>query len=252
MPDIGVDLGSAAIKVVFVRDGSILWRGLAPTAPGQADAAQRLIDDGFARLGLECKAPLKLVSTGYGKKLYERSVLKIDEIKANALGAHRLSGGSARTVINIGGQDLKIITMDGSGRVVDFKMNDKCAAGTGRFFELAARVLDTPISDFERLSAASTVELEINSTCAVFAESEIVSLMASGAGKQDILKALHTSIARRVTSLFGNDLPEGDVLLDGGPAQNRALAAAIEDELMTRVHVLDAPQFTVAYGAAVS
>jgi len=249
IPNVGLDLGSTAIKVVFAGDGDILWRGLTPTAPGQANTAQKLIEEGLAQLGLEPALPMKIVSTGYGKKLFERADHKIDEITANALGAFRLSGGKARTVINIGGQDMKIMTLDDRGRVVDFKMNDKCAAGTGRFFELAARILDTPIIDFDKLSASSTEELEINSTCVVFAESEIISLLARGVRKEDILKALHVSVARRVTGLIGRDLPGGAVFLDGGPAQNPALAAAIEDELMTDVYVLAEPQYTVAYGA---
>jgi len=251
LPDIclGLDLGSAVIKAVFVEDGRVLWRGLAPTAPGQANVAQKLIEGGLTQLGLDRELPIKVVSTGYGKKLFEQAAKNVDEITANALGAFKLSEGKARTVINIGGQDLKIMTLNDRGRVVDFKMNDKCAAGTGRFFELIARVLDTPLADFDKLSASSTAELEINSTCVVFAESEIISLLARGVGKEDILKALHVSIARRVTGLLGRDLPEGAVFLDGGPAQNRALVAAVEDELMTDVYVLEAPQYTVAYGA---
>ena len=247
--NVGLDLGSAAIKVVFAEDGRILWRGLAPTAPGQARIVQKLIEDGLARLGLERELPMKVVSTGYGKKLFEQADRNIDEITANALGAFRLSEGKARTVINIGGQDMKIMILDDRGRVADFRMNDKCAAGTGRFFELIARILDTPIADFERLSASSSEELEINSTCVVFAESEIISLLARGVEKGDILKALHVSIARRAAGLLGRISSDGAVFLDGGPAQNRALVAAIEDELMTDVHVLEAPQFTAAYGA---
>ena len=251
-PDIGLDLGSAAIKAVFAQDGHIIWRGLALTAPGQSNVAQNLIEGGLAQLGLECALPLNVVSTGYGKKLYEKACRRVDEITANALGAFRLSEGKVRTLINIGGQDMKIIIMDDRGRIIDFKMNDKCAAGTGRFFEQAARILDTSIADFDGLCASSTVDLEINSTCVVFAESEIVSLLARGVRKEDILKALHASIARRITGLLGRDLPDGEVYLDGGPAQNRALVAAVEDELMTDVHVLEAPQYTVAYGATLA
>ena len=252
MPVIGLDLGSAAVKVVFAEKERILWRGLASTAPGQAGVAQNLIEDGLDQLGLERGLPMKIISTGYGKKLFERADRNVDEITANALGAFRLSEEKARTVINIGGQDMKIIILNDRGRVVDFKMNDKCAAGTGRFFEQIARILDTPISDFDRLSATSTEEIEINSTCVVFAESEIISLLAGGVGKENILKALHVSIARRVAGLLGRDLPKGAVFLDGGPAQNRSLVAALEDELMTDVYVLDAPQFTAAYGATLA
>ena len=157
-----------------------------------------------------------------------------------------------RTIINIGGQDLKVLTLSDKGQVIDFKMNDKCAAGTGRFFELAARILDTPLESFGKLSQASTNDIELNSTCIVFAESEIVSLLAQNVAREDIIKALHQSVARRVAGLMGRVVSNGLVYLDGGPAQNSGLVAALEDELMVDIHVLNTPQFTVAYGAAVS
>jgi predicted CoA-substrate-specific enzyme activase len=176
----------------------------------------------------------------------------IDEITANAAGLFRLSGGQARTVINIGGQDMKILTLADDGRVLDFKMNDKCAAGTGRFFEQAARILDTPLAEFGLLSSVAENDLELNSTCVVFAESEIVSLLARGVKKEDIIHSLNRSVARRVAGLTGRSAMTGAVYLDGGPAQNQGLVVALEDELMTAIHVLEQPQFTVAYGAALS
>jgi predicted CoA-substrate-specific enzyme activase len=127
-------------------------------------------------------------------------------------------------------------------------MNDKCAAGTGRFFEQAARILDTPHSEFAELISKSQRSLELNSTCGVFAESEIVSLMAEGVAKEDIIKALCFAVAKRISSLMGKI--EGNVYLDGGPAKNSALISALSWELMTNVEVLEEPQYTVAYGAA--
>jgi predicted CoA-substrate-specific enzyme activase len=174
-----------------------------------------------------------------------------DEISANAAGLFHLSGGQARTVINIGGQDLKVMNLDERGRVIDFKMNDKCAAGTGRFFELAARLLDTPLDEFAALSRQAETGIELNSTCVVFAESEMVSLLARGVGKAEIVKALHASVARRAAGLMGRECP-GPVWLDGGPARNRGLAEALEEELMTEIRVLAHPQYTVAYGVALS
>jgi predicted CoA-substrate-specific enzyme activase len=131
-------------------------------------------------------------------------------------------------------------------------MNDKCAAGTGRFFEQAARILDTPLSSFGQLGLSPGPALELNSTCAVFAETEMVSLLAKGADKAGIVKALHRSVARRVGHLLGRGDPTPEIWLDGGPANNKGLVAAIEDELMTEVRVLSAPQYTVAYGAAIT
>ena len=160
-----------------------------------------------------------------------------------------MSGGQARTVVNIGGQDVKVLNLDEKGRVVDFKMNDKCAAGTGRFFELAARLLDTFLENFGELARLAKEEVELNSTCVVFAESEMVSLLARGVGRAEIIRALNASVARRVAGLLGRDLG-GPVWLDGGPARNLGLAEARENELMTEIRVLDDPQYTVACGAA--
>lgn len=250
--DIGLDLGSTAIKAVFVENGEILWRGRTATAPGQEALAAGLIREGRMSLQLAEERLGGLAATGYGKGLFAAADRQVDEISANALGLFRLSEGRARTVINIGGQDVKALTLDERGRVIDFKMNDKCAAGTGRFFELAARLLDTPLEDFGELADRAATEVELNSTCVVFAESEIVSLLARGVGREEIVRALNASVARRVAGLMGRRRPEGAVYLDGGPARNRGLVEALEDELMTDIYVTAEPQFSVAYGAAAS
>ncbi|MDR1915438.1 MAG: acyl-CoA dehydratase activase [Synergistaceae bacterium] len=249
---IGLDLGSTAIKAVIAEGENIVWRGIRATAPGQESVAKDLMDEGLSSLGAGIDSVSGVASTGYGKKLYSSADKHLDEITSNAIGAFILSGKEARTIINVGGQDLKILTLDDAGSVTDFKMNDKCAAGTGRFFELAARILDTPLSDFAGLSIDSGEEIEINSTCVVFAESEMVSLLARGVKKEDIIRALHCSVARRVSGLLGRFADTGVVYLDGGPALNAGLASALEDELMTEVRVLESPQFTVAFGAAMS
>lgn len=247
--DVGLDLGSTAIKVVFWENGKMLWRGRKATAPGQEDLAANLIREGRKALDLLDWPIRGLAATGYGKGLFSAADRRVDEISANARGIFHLSGGQARTVVNIGGQDVKVLNLDEKGRVVDFKMNDKCAAGTGRFFELAARLLDTPLENFGELARRAKEEVELNSTCVVFAESEMVSLLARGVGRAEIIRALNASVARRVAGLLGRD-PGGPVWLDGGPARNLGLADALENELMTEIRVLDDPQYTVACGAA--
>ena len=249
---IGVDLGSAYIKAVFTDGDEMIWRGLTATAPGQEALAAGLIEDGRKALGLPAGLGIGVVSTGYGRNLFQAADLKVDEITAGALGAFKRSGGAAGNVLNIGGQDLKAIRLCENGRVLDFKMNDKCAAGTGRFFELAARILDTPLDDFGRLSEQADAEIELNSTCVVFAESEIVSLLAGGVSRESIIKALNVSVARRASGLLDKAVASEGLWLDGGPARNTGLRTAFEDELMTEVHVLPEPLYTVAYGAAVS
>lgn len=247
---VGIDLGSTAIKVVFVENENMVWKKVVPTTPGQSRIADHLTAEGLGALRCTADTLEAVVFTGYGKGLVNGTGKVIDEVSANALGAFLLSGGKARTIINIGGQDVKVIRLSATGKLLDFKMNDKCAAGTGRFFEVAGRILDTPVEIFGELGQAVVDPVNINSTCAVFAESEIVSMMAKGIAKERIIQGLHESVARRIAGLAGGRDMEDDFYLDGGAANNRGLVAAIEEELCRDVYVLPHPQFTVAYGAA--
>ena len=251
---IGVDLGSTAIKTVITGEGRTLWRGCTPTVPRQEREAMALIQKGLEELaarGIDTQNA-EYVSTGYGKKLFTPAQKYVDEITANALGLWTLSGGALRCGINVGGQDLKILRVSQEGAVLDFKMNDKCAAGTGRFFEQAARILDVPLEDFSDLAEQSDREIALSSTCVVFAESEMVSLLAEGVRKEDIIQALMVSVARRIIGFINDDEDLGGIYLDGGPAKNRALVSALSAELNSPVLTLDEPQYTVAFGAALS
>jgi len=249
---IGLDLGSTAIKAVLVKDNAMEWNRKVATAPGQDHLAMNLVKDALAELSLSERDIDKMSATGYGKKLISSVGHTVDEISANAQGMFILSRGQCRTIINIGGQDLKVINLSDKGKISDFKMNDKCAAGTGRFFEQVARILNTPLEDFGEMSLKADEIIELNSTCVVFAESEIVSLLAKGAKKENIIKGLNYSIARRITHLLGRQKTDGEIYLDGGPSQNPGLLEALEEELLTEVKVLPQPQFTVAFGAAIS
>ncbi|MDR1309787.1 MAG: acyl-CoA dehydratase activase [Deltaproteobacteria bacterium] len=248
---IGLDLGSTAIKMALVRDGDLVWSRQTPTAPGQEGLARGLVSAALDELGLAEEDIAGVAATGYGKRLVGTAGRLVDEISANARGLFALSRGRCRTIINIGGQDLKVIRLTEDGLVDEFRMNDKCAAGTGRFFEQAARILDTPLESFARLSLAADQALELNSTCVVFAESEMVSLLANGVRRENIIRGLHHSVAKRVGHLLGHGLVSGEIYLDGGPAQNQGLLSALEDELMLEVKKLPQPQFTVAFGAAI-
>jgi predicted CoA-substrate-specific enzyme activase len=247
---IGVDLGSTAVKAVICEDDVVIWRGRRPTVPDQEEVAGDLVAEGLKELGLESR-PRRTASTGYGKSLFRAAVLRLDELSANARGLFRLSGGSARALINVGGQDLKTARLSEDGQVVDFRMNDKCAAGTGRFFELAARLLNVPLERFPEVALEPGPEVELNSTCVVFAESEMVSLMARGVNRGSVVRALNAAVARRAAGLLGRTEASA-VWLDGGPALNGGLVEALEEELLTEVKVVEAPQYTVAYGAALS
>ena len=246
----GIDLGSTAIKVVFVQEKALVWKKAHPTVPGQSRIVDELVAEGLEVLGMTPDRLSAAAVTGYGRGLIRGGHKVIDEVSANALGVFELSGGKARTVINIGGQDVKVIRLSDTGKLAEFKMNDKCAAGTGRFLEVAARILDTPVEQFGQLGTAVPDPANINSTCAVFAESEIVGLMAGDMAKERIIAGLHHSIARRIANLCGTHEVDEKCYVDGGSAGNPALVAAIEDELYCDMHVLPHPQFTVAYGAA--
>lgn len=246
----GIDLGTAAIKVVFVENGGLLWAKAQPTVPEHLKVCEQLLQEGLQALSLKREDIAGIATTGYGRRLFPHSQKIVDEISANALGAYVLSNKTARTVINIGGQDVKIIKISAEGKVDDFKMNDKCAAGTGRFFELAGRILNISLEEFAALSLLSQSPVCINSTCAVFAESEMVSLLATGRERNDIIAGVHQSVARRISELSGSMDLEEEIYLDGGPAANKGLFLSIKEELMREIRVFAQPQFTAALGAA--
>ncbi len=247
----GIDIGSSAIKVVFVNDGEMVWRESRPSTSFNQGACDQLLKGGLDALSIAMDDIAAIGSSGYGKSTLKIQSKKVNEISANAAGAHRASGGRARTIINIGGQDIKIIKVTADGRVVDFKLNDKCAAGTGRFFEMSERILGIPLSSFGDLGVGGVDPASISSTCAVFAETELISLINGGRGVADIVAGIHLSIASRIGVLTAALDLEDEIYFDGGPALNCGLHQAIADELQADIKVLAEPQFTVAYGAAI-
>lgn len=251
----GIDIGSTAIKVALV-DGDAQLVGIHVSSSGSlfhknAKEALRVLLD---RHGVRREQVGYLIATGYGRKLFKEADDSISEITANAIGAHEAgkAHGGVRTIINIGGQDSKAIQIDDGGGVTNFAMNDKCAAGTGRFLDVAARNLDVDLDELgDHHFNGKGAPLTINSTCTVFAESEIIGLLANGHGKEEIIAGIHYSIARRTVRLAKRVGIEDRVYFDGGPALNRGLVAAIQDELQRELVVPDHPQTTTAFGAAI-
>jgi predicted CoA-substrate-specific enzyme activase len=251
----GIDIGSTAIKVALVDEvGSIA--GVHVTASGSLfhknakEALTRLLAD----LDIQRDDVRYLIATGYGRKLFKEADDSISEITANAIGAHEAGKafGGVRTIINIGGQDSKAIQIDDDGHVANFAMNDKCAAGTGRFLDVAARNLEIDLEELGDFHFNSNgAPMTINSTCTVFAESEIIGLLANGHGKGSIIAGIHYSIAKRTVRLAKRVGIEDRVYFDGGPALNKGLVAAIEDELQRELVVPEHPQTTTAFGAAI-
>lgn len=251
----GIDIGSTSIKIVLTDKDEQLVASLAcPTGSHFHKNTLAAFHNLLAQQKIDRDSIGCIYSTGYGRKLFKEADDSISEITANAVGARKigLDHGKVKTIINIGGQDLKIITLDDGGHIKNFAMNDKCAAGTGRFLEMTSRNLEVEVDELGHYHQQSTaVPLTINSTCTVFAESEIIGLLANGNGKEQIIAGIHYSIAKRVVRLAKRmGTIEDMVLFDGGPAMNSGLVTAIEDELMRKVIVPGTPQITTAYGAA--
>lgn len=249
---VGIDIGSTTIKIAITDgEGRLVAHRITPSGCHFHRNTVAAFDDLLREARIPRETIAAIVATGYGRKLFKDADRAVSEITANAVGASRLGRRTVRTIVNIGGQDLKIIRVDDEGHVQDFVMNDKCAAGTGRFLEMTARNLEIEVDELGRYHENSRgVPVVINSTCTVFAESEIISLLAAGHAKEDLVAGIHYAIARRVARLARRLGGKGTVFFDGGPAVNRGLVIALEDELMREVVVPERPQLTTAYGAA--
>lgn len=239
----GIDAGSSYTKVVFVNgEGDLIEKHVFPTDFSASEKVKGL---------LKTKAPSFIVATGYGrhslKEIFGCSV--ISEIKAHAIGVKRLFS-EVRTIIDVGGQDSKVIKLDETGNVVEFVMNDKCAAGTGRFIEVVASRIGVSLLEFDKLAKRHTKEISLSSMCVVFAESELVSLMARGEAKENVAYAVLLSIASRISSMAGSIGVEEKVLLTGGGALISTLRTILSEKLGVDVKIHRCSQFTGALGAA--
>ncbi len=241
MKFLGLDIGSSATKGVLIEDGRILKRIIRPSTPNMQTAA--------AMMAREIDAPdAAIITTGYGRELFDGRTDTVSEITALGMGINAVFPG-VRTVIDMGGQDSKVALLN-NGKVVDFTMNDRCAAGTGRFLEVMSRVLDVPIEHFDE-EAKSTTELQpITSTCTVFAESEVVGLMSRNVAIPKILRGLLAGIAQRVAALAGQVGVVEPIAATGGPMHSQAVVDALSEALGTRVRAAPHPQTVTALGAA--
>jgi len=200
---------------------------------------------------LESSKPEKLVATGYGRYLLEiyENTTTITEIKAVARGAKAVFPGT-KTIIDIGGQDTKVISINEKGDVTHFEMNDRCAAGTGKFLEIMAKTLGYDLELFGKHCRDKNTNIKINSLCTVFAESEVISLITKGAEREEIAHSLHYSIVSRVMSLLKRIEIKDDVIFTGGCAKNSCLKRMFEERLQRKVYVHDNPYLHAAHGAA--
>ena len=247
----GCDVGSATGKAVVMKDGTIAAYVIIPSTTRPEETARTVMDEAVEKAGLSSIADLDyIVGTGYGRLKVPFANENISEITCHARGAHWMCP-TVRTVVDIGGQDCKVMSVSDKGRVVEFVMNDRCAAGTGRFFEAMARVLDCGLDGLSRLSLNGTNPSTISSQCSVFAESEVITLVNEGVDLPDIIAGLHNSVASRLNSMVGKVGLVEDVALTGGCAKNAGLVKALEDKLKVRVKSLPQdPQIAGAIGAA--
>jgi len=247
----GIDIGSISTKAAVLSDGKLLGTRLIFTGYNAEAAGRTVFEELLKDLGLERQAVRRLISTGYGRNSVKFVDKAVTEITCHGAGAHYLDPG-VRSIIDIGGQDSKVIVIDEKGKVKNFAMNDKCAAGTGRFLEVILGRLHVPLEGLEALVARAPRAVPVSSTCTVFAESEVISLVAGDEPLDGIVKGLHVALASRVAALARGAAAGDEVLMSGGVALNGAMVAALREALGRPVRVLPEPQLVGALGAALS
>jgi predicted CoA-substrate-specific enzyme activase len=238
----GIDIGSRAIKLVVVENDTIVEKRQADTGYDPMAEARKLLD------GILYD---RILATGYGRGQFEVDfdAPAVTEIKAHAQGS-RFFFPQARTVLDIGGQDSKAIAMNPAGKVVKFEMNDRCAAGTGKFLEIMAKSLGFGLAQFASEALNAEKDIQINSMCTVFAESEVTSLVARGEDRRNIALGLHKSVVRRAAGMLRRVSTDGTVVFSGGVAKNRCMRQLMEEALQQPLLIAEDPQMIGAVGAA--
>lgn len=248
----GCDVGSTTGKVVLIdENANILGSSVVRSARGPQATAEHAFSEAFADAGLPADTPITYtISTGYGRNGISLAQEDISEISCHARGAFHVNP-DVQTIVDIGGQDCRVISINKRGRVVDFQMNDKCSAGTGRFFEVMTRVLDCSFEELSSSALQSKNPRQISKQCSVFAESEVISLVNANVPLCDIAAGIHESIARRIQGMIFKVGLTPEMALTGGCAQNPALVWALEKILNLKVASLSVnPQIMGALGAA--
>lgn len=239
----GIDIGSRTVKLVTISNGDITHR-IAETTFDPISVCKSLLNG--------CDYD-KITATGYGRHLFKEHFEcdVISEIKAFARGAKEVDG-DCRTILDIGGQDIKAISLDSEGNMRKFELNDRCAAGTGRFLEIMAMALGCGIQDFGDLALSADSAAKLNSTCTVFTESEVISLLAKGRPRNEVALGIHQSIVGRVKSMLQRVSVNSKLIFAGGVSLNSCMVKLLESELGIQVYIPDNSQMIGALGAAVN
>jgi len=247
---IGIDVGSTTTKAILLDvDQNVVARFLQATGASAQKSVQRCIDE-LSTISQQNLSHVPAISTGYGRRQALTATKSITEITCHSIGVHSLNP-EIHTLIDVGGQDSKVIRIGSDGRPTDFELNDKCSAGTGRFLEVMAKVLELPINELGPLSLQAKNPSIISSTCTVFAESEVIGRIGAGDNPADIAAGVHKAMAAKIATLsqrVGVELP---VSVTGGVALNPGFCYYLGQQLQTELWVPDAPQYTGALGAAI-
>ncbi|MDZ4165222.1 MAG: acyl-CoA dehydratase activase [Smithellaceae bacterium] len=245
----GIDIGSITAKAALMEGGRLLGTALTPTGYNPELAAKTVLRDVLSSLGLDDQSVGRIVSTGYGRKSVAFAHKAITEITCHGAGASFLNPG-IRFIIDVGGQDSKAILLNGQGKVINFVMNDKCAAGTGRFLEVMARAMDVPLDRMGELAEKAPKPARISSLCTVFAESEVISLIAGGEGRENIIAGIHEAISQRIVAMASRLGLASPIMMTGGVARNSGVVRALTKALGEPIEVSPLAQLTGAIGAA--
>ncbi|UCG65888.1 MAG: CoA activase [Deltaproteobacteria bacterium] len=246
----GIDMGAAYSKVAILEDGKVIGKAESKTTLEPEESVERARELALKDANIDPEQISAVGVTGSGRSLIKDADVSVTDVTADAAGAHYFDK-DVRTVIDIGGEEARAVKIDGTGKVINFAVNDKCAAGAGAFVEAMSRALEISMDDFAAYSLKSTERIAINAQCAIFAESEVVSLISDEVGREDICRAVHDGISERITSMAKKVQIEDKVALIGGAVLNRGLVQSLKDDLGTEPTVLADAQFVSAVGAAI-
>jgi len=246
----GIDMGAKNIKTVILRDGKMIGKSMIPTGFDQAESARKGLEAALKAAGIELSAIGHITATGAGRKSAPHAHSDITEVGADAKGAiFRVD--SARTVIDVGAEEGRGIKIDSNGKVLDFAVNEKCAAGAGSFAESMSRALEVTLAEFGEMSLKSDKHIPMNAQCTVFAESEVVSLLHAQTPKEDIARAVCDAIASRIAAMARRVGIEKNVALIGGVAHNAGFVTSLKRALDCDLIIPEEPEYMGALGAAV-
>jgi len=249
MYTMGIDIGSTTCKCVIMEDGAtIVAEALRPGGIG-TPSPKAVVEDALAAAALNRDEIQAVAATGYGRNRCEEADFQISELSCHAMGAHYIFP-QVRTIIDIGGQDAKVINLSPSGQMQSFLMNDKCAAGTGRFLDVMSAILQIPVDEFGDYAARATRPASISNTCTVFAESEVISQLANGVEMTDLIAGICDSVAGRVGALAKRTPLEREVCMSGGVSKNSGVRTGLEKAIDRPILFSDKAQLFGAIGAA--